>query len=75
MMTAFGFRRANLRQKIIRKTKAASANSEKIISAAGLSIPMCQFYAEQLPIAITLERENQYQMAIDGLGKIELDVH
>jgi len=36
---------------------------------------MCQFYAEQLPIAITLERENQYQMAIDGLGKIELDVH
>ena len=25
--------------------------------------------------AITLERENQYQMAIDGLGKIELDVH
>ena len=25
--------------------------------------------------AITLERENKYQMAIDGLGKIELDVH
>jgi hypothetical protein len=31
--------------------------------------------ARHLTSPIALERENQYQMAIDGLGKIELDVH